>query len=267
MKTILLFSFFLSALSTSALAQDTVYYNRLWKETTADQAAYFRIRVRSAQGWDVTDHWLSGKTQMSGAYSDDSCHVKTGEFVYFDTTGIANHRITYANGKQNGPETYYYPDGHPRMTGNNKDDDANGEWLGYYPSGKLSGKAQYKKGKQVSAIFYQEDGSPNKSIKEFMRESEYPGGVAQWLRFLNKTLRYPDSAVVYEIQGTVIVDFMISKEGKASNFHVTQSVNKDLDAEALRVMNLMPDWIPAIAGGILTESYKRQPIVFKLQSE
>lgn len=265
MKTILLL--FLAACATSAVAQDTIYYNRLWKETTPANAAYFRIRTKSTTGWQVTDHWLSGKTQMSGAYSDDSCHVKAGEFVYFDTTGIANHRVTYANGKQNGPESYFYPDGHPRMTGNNKDDDADGEWIGYYPSGKLSGKARYKKGKQVSGAFYHEDGSPDKSIKEFMRESEFPGGVAQWLRFLNKTLRYPDSAVTYEIQGTVIVDFMVSKEGKAHNFHISQSVDKNLDAEALRVMNLMPDWIPAIYGGIPSDSYKRQPIVFRLQAE
>ncbi len=100
-----------------------------------------------------------------------------------------------------------------------------------------------------------------------MREAEYPGGANQWLRFLNKKLQYPDSAVVYEIQGTVIVDFLVSKEGKAGHFRVGVSANKYLDEEALRVMNEMPLWIPAISGGIPTESYKRQPIIFSLQSQ
>jgi len=139
-----------------------------------------------------------------------------------------------------------------------------GEWLGYYQNGKISGKAKYERGKQVAAAFFHEDGSPNKSISSFMKESEYPGGVPQFLRFLNKTLRYPDTAVNYEIQGTVIVAFKVSKEGKASEFRVIQSVDQSLDAEALRVLKMMPDWEPAIIGGILSDSYYSQPVVFHL---
>jgi len=267
MKPILLLTLLFSTGAVSASAQDTLYYNSLWKETTAGKAAYFRLKTKTATGWQVSDHWLSGKTQMTGAYSDDSFHIKEGEFVFYDTTGIANHRVTYVHNKLNGPDTYYYPNGKTRLTGPDKDDSSEGNWVGYYPSGKISGKALFKKGQQVSATFYHEDGSPDKTIKVFMREAEFPGGVNQWLRFLNKNLRYPDSAVVYEIQGTVVVDFVVSKEGKAGNFRVSQSADKYLDAEALRVMNQMPEWIPSIFGGIAAESFKRQPIVFSLQAQ
>jgi protein TonB len=104
-------------------------------------------------------------------------------------------------------------------------------------------------------------------ITEFRRDSEFPGGIPQWFRFLNKTFRYPDSAVVYEIQGTVVIGFMVSKDGKVHDLRIVQSVNKYLDEEALRVMGQTPDWQPAIVGGIISDSYKRQPIDFKLQSE
>jgi antitoxin component YwqK of YwqJK toxin-antitoxin module len=170
---------------------------------------------------------------MSGNYADDSCHVSQGEFVWFDEKGIVSHRCNYLQGKLDGTDTFYYPDGHKKMTGRNREGDKQGEWLGFYPNGKISGKAKYEKGKQVSATFFHEDGSPDKSITAFMKNSEYPGGVPQFLRFLNKTLRYPDTAVNHEIQGTVIVSFKVSKEGKASEFRVIQSVDQSLDAEAL----------------------------------
>jgi TonB family protein len=72
---------------------------------------------------------------------------------------------------------------------------------------------------------------------------------------------------LFRAQGTVIVDFGVSKKGKAGNFRVSQSVNQYLDAEALRVMKMMPEWIPSIIGGIAAESFKRQPIIFSLQDQ
>ena len=265
MKSFLFLTPFLFIGEIAALAQDTLYYNKLWRDTTRDHASYFRLKTKTVAGWQISDHWLSGKTQMTGSYSNDSFHIKEGEFAWYDTTGIASHRCTYVHNKLNGADTYYYPNGKTRVTGTNKNDSSEGNWIGYYPSGKISGKAVFNNGKQISATFYHEDGSPNKTVEVFMREADFPGGPNNFLRFLNKNLRYPDSAYVYEIQGTVIVDFVVSKEGKAGNFRVSQSVNPYLDAEALRVMKIMPEWIPSIIGGIATEGYKRQPIVFSMQ--
>lgn len=267
MKPLLLTLLCLAAGETITIAQDTVYFDKIWHETTPKSAAYYRLKTRNGAGWQVSDHWLNGKTQMTGSYADDSCKIYQGEFIWYDTTGNPNHRCMYDKGKLNGPEAYFYPNGHLKMTGTNKNGEMDGGWVGYYPSGKISGKANYKGGKQIVGTFYEENGAPNKDVKEFYRESEYPGGVNRWLYFLNKNLRYPDSAYVYEIQGTVIIDFIISKEGRPHNFHVSQSVNPYLDAEALRVARAMPDWIPAIYAGIPSESYKRQPIVFQLQAQ
>ncbi|HVU56448.1 MAG TPA: TonB family protein [Puia sp.] len=250
-----------------AIAQDTLYYDVTWRLTTSDKASYFRTKEKLADGWQVTDRFLTGKPQMTGKYTDDSFHVRQGEFIWYDSSSKVTRRCTYVNNKEDGPETFYYDNGQIQATGNNKDDDYTGEWIGYYPSGKVSGKAKYKNGKQVSGAFYNEDGSRNKEVKVFMRESEFPGGAAQWLRFLNKTFRYPDSAVTNETQGMVIIGFMVAKDGKLYDLHVERTIDKYLDAEALRVMQQSPAWQPAIMGGIISESYKRQPIVFKLQAE
>ncbi|HUB61467.1 MAG TPA: TonB family protein [Puia sp.] len=248
-------------------AQDTLYYDIFWHPCTAAKASYYRIRTKTSEGWQVTDHFLNGRPQMTGLYTDDSFKIRAGTFTWYDSTGAPEHSETFVNNKENGVETRYYPNGQIRTIGKMKDDQLEGDWIGYYPSGKVSAKVTYKKGEQTRAHFYNEDGTPNKDMKKFFAESEFPGGIPYWLRFLNKTLRYPDSAVDHEIQGTVVIGFKISTDGTASDFQVVQSVDKFLDAEAMRVLQLSQQWEPAVIGGIYTESYKLQPIVFKLSDK
>jgi len=254
----------------TAIAQDTVYYDRLWQKTTVDKRYYYRIQTRMAPGWRIADYYPSGKQQMTGGYADDSFHVSQGKWAWYDSDGTALHRCNYSNGKFDGPDSTYYPKtGRLEVAGSNKDGKPEGDWIGYYPSGKISGKAKYQKGQQKSGINYHEDGSRDQTITSFMRDADYPGGTAQWLRFLNKNLRYPDSAVVYEIEGTVLIGFKISKDGRVSDITLVQPVNKYLDQEALRVVNQMAltDWTPAIIGGVVTDTYKQQPVVFSLQTQ
>ncbi|MBS1662184.1 MAG: TonB family protein [Bacteroidetes bacterium] len=255
---ILFFSGFL------AKAQDTVYYNTNWQTTDAAHASYNQVRVKSDAGWQVTDYYRSsGRVQMTGNFADDSFHVQNGRFTWYDEKGGINHRCDYVNGKLDGVDTLYYPNGRKKTVGVNKDGERDGEWIGYFPNGKMAGKAVYEKGKQVSSAFYNEDGTNNKGIKEFMKNASYPGGPAQLLRYLNKSLKYPDIAVKRKIEGTVVVVFKVSKEGTPSEFKVVQSVDKSLDEEALRVMREMKDWEPSIVGGVYSDSYIKQPVVFR----
>ena len=253
----------------SAIAQtkDTIYFNASWRDTTAANASYYRVRTRQGNGWLVTDYFLNGKPQMTGIFSDDSCKVRQGEFAWFDSTGMAFHKCPYTNNKKDGKETYIWPNKKMMMTGINKNDQMEGEWLGYYRNGQVAGDVVYAKGRQVSGTFYNEDGSKNKKVKDFIRESEYPGGAAQWLRFLNKTFRYPDEALKKKIEGIVVVQFIVDEEGNPIDIRVIQPVNPLLDAEAVRVISQSRDWEPAVYGGRLVKSYKKQPIVFRLQAQ
>lgn len=253
--------------SSTAIAQDTTWFDISWKVSDARHARYFRTKIRSAAGWEATDHWLDGKIQMTGTFKEDSLKTRAGEFVWYDTSGAVNHRCNYVNDKQNGPATHYFPNGQIRMAGNMKDDKFDGEWQGFYSSGKLASKATFRAGDQVSATFYKEDGTSNAGMKAFYSDAEYPGGVARWLYFLNRNLRYPDSAVTHNIEGTVVILFKVSKDGIPSEFTVDMSADAYLDAEALRVLKKTTKWQPAIFGGVYTDSYKLQPIVFKLTAD
>jgi protein TonB len=97
-------------------------------------------------------------------------------------------------------------------------------------------------------------------------ESEYPGGVMAWQRFLNKNVRYPEQAVEQEIQGPVVVQFIVDKDGNVSDV-VALSGPDELRAEAVRVIKKSGKWTPAIQNGTKVKSYKKQPIVFRLANE
>ena len=108
----------------------------------------------------------------------------------------------------------------------------------------------------------------DKTFTKVEIESEFPGGAAAWLRYLNKNLRYPDDAVNNEVQGTVIVQFIVDKEGNVSDVTaISGPDNGGLREEAMRVIKKSGKWTPAIQNGRQVKSYKKQPIVFKLESQ
>jgi TonB family protein len=151
------------------------------------------------------------------------------------------------------------------MIGNYKNGKREGEFIGYYQSGKPSGKAKFSNGKQVSAESYNEDGSVNSQITEFIRESEYPGGSQEWLAFISNNVRYPRSAVRNKVEGVAIVQFIVNEKGDVIDVTIIKSVDPDVDAEAMRVVKKSSGkWIPAVYAGRLVKSYKKQPFVFKI---
>jgi len=196
------------------LAQDTTYYDANWKVTISSNASYFRLKNKTASGWQVKDCYLSGNPQMEGSYLDESCTISQGEFKYYDEKGHLYHSCHYENGKLEGAELFYYDNGQIRTEGAYLNGMQNGEWKGYYPSGNLSAMANFEDGEQSSASFLNEDGTRNKLVSVFSRTNSYPGGLPALQRFLNRNLHYPDTAVKRSIEGTVIIGFNINREGK-----------------------------------------------------
>ncbi len=97
-------------------------------------------------------------------------------------------------------------------------------------------------------------------------ESDFEGGPAAWARFLNRNLRYPQDAADNEIQGPVVVQFIVDQEGNISNVEAI-SGPEEFKQEAIRVIKKSGKWTPAIQNGRKVKSYKKQPIVFRLDIE
>ncbi|HPS82764.1 MAG TPA: M56 family metallopeptidase [Bacteroidales bacterium] len=94
---------------------------------------------------------------------------------------------------------------------------------------------------------------------------EYPGGNEAMSAFMVKNIKYPETAKTKGIQGTVYVSFEVSSSGKVTNVKVQESVSPDLDAEAVRVVKMMPDWKPAENKGKPVAVSMTLPVKFKLQ--
>ena len=95
---------------------------------------------------------------------------------------------------------------------------------------------------------------------------EFPGGQIAMLNFLSKNIRYPEAAHKAGIQGRVVATFVVEKDGSISNAKVMRSIDPLLDAEALRVINSMPNWIPGKQDGKPVAVKYTIPVTFKLNS-
>jgi periplasmic protein TonB len=106
----------------------------------------------------------------------------------------------------------------------------------------------------------------DKTFTKVEIESDYPGGQGAWIRYLSKNLAYPQDAQDNEIQGTVIVQFIVDKEGNVSDVEAISGPN-ELKTEAMRVIKKSGKWTPAVQNGRQVKSYKKQPITFKLEAQ
>jgi TonB family protein len=97
-------------------------------------------------------------------------------------------------------------------------------------------------------------------------ESQFPGGDTVFHEFLQKNLRYPQEAVDKEISGTVIVQFVVDQAGVLKDVEALTGPI-ELRSEAVRVIQKSAHWLPARQNGRFVKSYKKQPIVFKLDQE
>ena len=125
-------------------------------------------------------------------------------------------------------------------------------------------------GKAVSTLYtlpvsfmLQDKREPAKP-KDVEVKASFPGGEEALAQFLKDHVKYPPKAAKKKIQGRVEVAFLVDKNGKVHDAMVVESVDKDLDKEALRVCRLLPDFIPATVNGEPVEVLFKLPIRFKI---
>lgn len=93
---------------------------------------------------------------------------------------------------------------------------------------------------------------------------EFPGGQQGLMKFLNKTIKYPEIAYKNGTQGRVIVGFVVRSDGSLSNIELKRSVDPYLDKEALRVIAAMPKWKPGTQRGKVVNVQYTVPVMFRL---
>ncbi len=237
-----------SEFSYSQIANDNdqfFVFNKKWEPVDIKKAAYFlRVRQLGDSNWEWMYYNIYGPRVKLEHYKDTKRAIKNGNFVY------------------------YFPKGTIDSLGNYVNDQPDGEWRFLDAKEQLIRKKTYSNGVLLSDSSFTPKNDPAPSKKYEKKpgeiESEYPGGQSGWARFLNKNLHYPDRAINNTVQGEVSVQFIVDKEGNVTDPAINKSVEYPLDEEALRMMSICGKWTPAVQDGRLVRSYKRQPIIFKL---
>ena len=91
----------------------------------------------------------------------------------------------------------------------------------------------------------------------------FPGGFDRMVTFISVNVKYPEDAIKNKITGTVLVEFTLSTTGKVEDVTVIKSLYPSCDAEAVRIVSLMPDWSPAEYKGKKVRIIQKIPISFK----
>ena len=94
---------------------------------------------------------------------------------------------------------------------------------------------------------------------------EFPGGMAECMKFLSKNIKYPPISAENGIQGRVIVQFVVNQDGSIVDPVVVRGVDSHLDKEALRVIQMMPKWKPGKQRGKSVRVKYTVPVMFRLQ--
>ena len=95
--------------------------------------------------------------------------------------------------------------------------------------------------------------------------ASYPGGTPALMDFLKENIKYPEQAEREGIEGRVVAGFIVERDGSVSNIEIIKSVHPLLDAEVVRVLSLMPNWIPGKQHGIPIRVRYSMPVTFRLQ--
>ena len=99
---------------------------------------------------------------------------------------------------------------------------------------------------------------------EAEQKPEYKGGKAEMYKFIGNNIIYPKLAQRNNIKGSVLLKFIIEKDGSISNIEVEEGIGTGCEEESIRVIKLMPKWNPGKQNGRAVRVVYRMPIVFRL---
>lgn len=228
------------------------------------------VIIRGTTNGTLTD--LDGKFTLTGLKKDDVIQVS---FVGFQTRSVivkdeSPLTILLNDAVQNLDEMVVVAmapneDGTTTIKAQMKD--KNGEKS--YLEGKMA--STKKDGMTVNQVDWQKKASNSepqeKVIFQVVEEMpQFPGGMGEAMKFLAKNIKYPVAAQQAKIEGRVIVQFVVERDGSVSDVKVVRGVSPELDAEAIRVVSMMPKWIPGKQRGKAVAVKYTMPIMFRLQT-
>lgn len=113
-----------------------------------------------------------------------------------------------------------------------------------------------------------EDRSNDKTIYHSVEQmSQFPGGETALMMYIKSQIHYPPQAAKEQIEGRVVLQFVVKKDGSVGKVKVIRSVAKDLDREAVRIIKTLPKFAPGRQNGKAVSVWYTLPVTFTLPEE
>lgn len=236
----LLFQLILCVVFTiSANAQDTVFYDRSFiKVPGLESCMYYQFSTKDK----IDPNQQNFKTYYKSGKIKSTHSIAMGFYV--------GKSIEYYENGQVHSEIEYGKKGFVSIRC-------------YWKLGKLKRDEKYVDGKMTESKCYNLIGAEIPYFP-YEVEAEFPGGEDMLAKFLTDHVVYPPEAQAKNINGKVVVHFVVTDEGKIEDVKVLKAIHPLLDAEAIRVVKMMPVWKPGKQDGEKCSSKFTLPIVFQL---
>lgn len=223
--------------------QDTTYFDYDWnKVSSIKHASYYKIVLHEQADTNratETVYFKSGQIKTHKNYSNYKDKELDGKLKEWYENGQLRKDIDYKDGKKNGKLLTYWDNGKPKR-------------IDVYENDKLiEGKCINSDG--IETIHY-----------DYEKMPEFPGGINELMQYVVKETKYPNKSRKKGIEGRVLVGFIVNQNGTISDIKIVQSVNDELDEEAMRVVRNMPKWEPGMEDGEAVRVAFNLPIKFRL---
>ncbi|PZF73343.1 energy transducer TonB [Taibaiella soli] len=268
LKALLFVAISLLSFQNIAKAQsDTTYYDHHYNEISRFRYCYYyRITTATSEGrGEVKEFYKDHQVKFTcGLVIRDSEKINDGDAVSYYENGRKKNEGVYLMGQMTGDWKFYYETGTLREEGHYANDSLNGRLHTYYKNGKLKREEDFEHGVSLGGKCFDESG---KQIPFFPYRvwPEFPGGLPALYQFLGQNIRYPEKARSKNIEGKVIVRFVVTRDGSLDDFHILQHVRYGCDEEVIRVMKLMPKWKPGEQEGEKVDVFYKLPVSFRLE--
>ncbi len=231
-------------LSSFSYAQDTTYYDVNWDKTTQiTNAAFYKAVKYDTVKKDIRAnenvYSISGKLISQKSYLNYKTRLLDGNSKEWYESGQLKKDVNYKKGKLHGPV------------------------LTYWANGKAKRIDKFENGKAIEKNCFNELGE---QVDYFNYEIpvEYPTGEEGLVNHIARTTRYPRNARENNIQGEVILGFIIKEDGSITNIEIIKGVNEELNNESIRVINTLSKYKPAKEDGELTKKFVTANVLYKL---
>ncbi|HBG57036.1 MAG TPA: energy transducer TonB [Porphyromonadaceae bacterium] len=247
----------------SLLAQDTIFLSRTdnYAVVTKESDKIIKVDIFTREG--VHKGW-----EYYSEYNADR-KIKNGSSHFLYSDGRDSVTRMYENNNLNGKSVEYYPSGSKKLVEHFKNGIREGTLREYYPDGSLRRDETYLRGEYNKGRFFDEDGN-ERPAEPYWQHAQFPGGVKALSALIIAAVRYPEEARKNNIEGRVIINFIIDKEGKMVSPKIVRGAHHLLDKEAMRateVVAFIHKWEPAKLDGKPVRTRYTLPLVFEIPNQ